>query len=306
MAKLVQHFICFDGGVSKFGKREDLESPLRLSPTLGSKWITARSNSKMLLLIPSLIFALFILIPLAAIFLNLNALSVVAELQNPDVVDAVSLGVLTSALSTALAFAFGVPTAYLLATRNFVGKSLMDALFDIPMVLPPAVAGLALLLAFAPRGLLGPELLRFGVILPGSTLAVVLSQLFVASPFVLRSSKAAFENVDKKLIDSARLLNPSGFSIFFTVTLPLATNGVLAGFVMTWARAMGEFGATLMFAGNLPGVTQTMPLAIYVLMAEDPLASNVLSAILVAISFSILIIFRMLGRGHGVNPYDQT
>ena len=248
-------------------------------------------------MIPPLIFLLFIVIPLAAIFLNLNAARVFVELQNPDVIDAVSLGILTSALSTALSFAFAVPTAYLLATRSFTGKSLMDALFDVPMVLPPAVAGLALLLAFAPRGLLGPELQRFGIILPGSTLAVVLSQLFVASPFVLRSSKAAFENVDKKLIDSARLLNPSGFSIFFTVTLPLTANGVLAGLVMTWARAMGEFGATLMFAGNLPGVTQTMPLAIYVLMAQDPLASNVLSAILVAISFSILVIFRLLGRG---------
>jgi molybdate transport system permease protein len=270
----------------------------------GSNWFTGRSDSRTLLWIPSLIFLLFILIPLAAIFVNLNAFRVVLELQNPDVIDAVSLGILTSALSTALSFAFGVPTAYLLATRNFSGKSLMDALFDIPMVLPPAVAGLALLLAFAPRGLLGPELQRFSIILPGSTLAVVLSQLFVASPFVLRSSKAAFENVDRKLIDSARLLNPSGFSVFFTVTLPIAANGVLAGLVMTWARAMGEFGATLMFAGNLPGVTQTMPLAIYMLMAEDPLASNVLSAILVVISFSILVVFKLLGRGNKVNRYD--
>jgi molybdate transport system permease protein len=176
----------------------------------------------------------------------------------------------------------------------------MDAVLDMPMVLPPAVAGLALLLAFAPRGLLGPELLRLGIILPGSTVAVVLSQLFVASPFVLRSSKAAFENVDKKLVDSARLLNPSRFSVFITVTLPLAANGVLAGLVMTWARAMGEFGATLMFAGNLPGVTQTMPLAIYMLMAEDPLASNVLSAILVITSFTILAVFKWLGRGNKV------
>jgi molybdate transport system permease protein len=200
-------------------------------------------------------------------------------------------------IATLVSFVFGVPTAYLLATRNFPGKKLMDAVMDIPMILPPAVAGLALLLAFAPRGLLGPMLLRLGIILPGSSIAVVLAQLFVASPFVLRSAKAAFENVDRKLVDSARLLNPSRLSVFATVTLPLAANGVLAGVVMTWARAMGEFGATLMFAGNLPGVTQTMPLAIYVLMAFDPLASNVLSAILVATSFTILVIFKFLGRG---------
>jgi len=255
-------------------------------------------TAKLLLWAPSLVFVLFIVIPLVAVFYNLDVTRVIVELQNPEVISALSLGLATSLLSTLVSFAFAVPTAYLLATRNFAGKSFMDAVLDMPMILPPAVAGLALLLAFAPRGLLGPELLRLGIILPGSTVAVVLSQLFVASPFVLRSSKAAFENVDKKLVDSARLLNPSRFSVFITVTLPLAANGVLAGLVMTWARAMGEFGATLMFAGNLPGVTQTMPLAIYMLMAEDPLASNVLSAILVIISFSILVVFKWLGRGN--------
>jgi molybdate transport system permease protein len=252
--------------------------------------------------VPSLLFLLFILIPLATVFLNLDLGNVLAELHNQQVTDALILGLLTSLLATLLSFVFGVPTAYLLATRNFPWKKLMDAVMDIPMILPPAVAGLALLLAFAPRGLLGPPLLRLGIILPGSTFAVILSQFFVASPFVLRSAKAAFENVDRRLIDSARLLNPSRFSVFVTVTLPLAANGVLAGVVMTWARAMGEFGATLMFAGNLPGVTQTMPLAIYVLMAFDPLASNVLSAILVATSFTILVIFKFLGRGRRALP----
>jgi molybdate transport system permease protein len=263
-------------------------------------------RSRILLWIPSSLFLLFIIVPLAAVFYNLDAARLWAELHNPAVIDAMGLGLVTSLLSTLVAFVFGVPTAYLLATRNFASKPIMDALFDMPMILPPAVAGLALLLTFAPRGLLGPELQRLGIILPGSTLAVVLAQLFVASPFVLRSSKAAFENVDKKLVDSARLLNPSELSVFLSVTLPLSANGVLAGLVMTWARAMGEFGATLMFAGNLPGVTQTMPLAIYILMAEDPLASNVLSAILVLVSFSILAIFRLLGRGKRVQYNDQT
>jgi molybdate transport system permease protein len=258
--------------------------------------------SSIVLWLPSLLFLLFIIIPLVAVFLNLNLDSLSGELRNSQVINALSLGILTSLVSTLGAFAFGVPTAYLLATREFAGKKLMDTALDIPIVLPPAVAGLALLLAFAPRGLLGPSLRQLGIILPGSTLAVILSQFFVASPFVLRSSKAAFENVDRKLIDSARLLNPSKFGVFFTVTLPLAASGVLAGLVMTWARAMGEFGATLMFAGNLPGVTQTMPLAIYVLMAEDPIASNVLSAILVVTSFSILGIFKWLSRGPRALP----
>ncbi len=254
-------------------------------------------TATILLWVPSLLFLLFILIPLVTVFLNLDLQSILVELHNQQVTDALSLGLVTSLIATLVSFVFGVPTAYLLATRSFPGKKLMDAVMDIPMILPPAVAGLALLLAFAPRGLLGPSLLRLGIILPGSTVAVVLAQFFVASPFVLRSAKAAFENVDRKLVDSARLLNPSKISVFVTVTLPLAANGVLAGVVMTWARAMGEFGATLMFAGNLPGVTQTMPLAIYVLMAFDPLASNVLSAILVVTSFTILVIFKFLGRG---------
>jgi len=264
------------------------------------------NKSKVLLWILPLTFLLFIVIPLMAVFYYLNPTKIAVELRNPSIVDALGLGLVTSLLAAFVSLVFGVPTAYLLATRDFKGKTIFDTIFDVPMVLPPAVAGLALLLAFAPRGLLGPELKQLGIILPGSTIAVVLSQFFVASPFVLRSSKAAFENVDKKLIDSARLLNPSRFGVFFTITLPLAANGVLAGLVMTWARAMGEFGATLMFAGNLPGVTQTMPLAIYMLMAEDPLASNVLSAILVVTSFSILIIFRLLERGKKGQPFDQT
>ncbi|MGA2783755.1 MAG: ABC transporter permease [Candidatus Bathyarchaeia archaeon] len=279
---------------------------MKASRILGLSRFSNESTSNVILGAPSLVFLFFIIIPLAAVFYNLDATKVILELQNPQVLDALSLGAVTASLASFLSFLFGVPTAYLLATRNFMGKSVVDAVLDVPMILPPAVAGLALLLAFAPRGLLGPELRQLGIILPGSTLAVVLSQFFVASPFILRSSKAAFENVDKKLVDSARLLNPSRLGVFLTVTLPLAANGVVAGFVMTWARAIGEFGATLMFAGNLPGVTQTMPLAIYMLMAEDPLASNVLSAILVATSFTLLIMFRLLSSRKKVRYHDQA
>jgi molybdate transport system permease protein len=244
----------------------------------------------------SLVFILFILLPLAAIFVNLSPSAVLMELHNSSVLDAMKVGLATSSLATIMSFAFGVPTAYLLATRDFRGKSLVDALLDLPMVLPPAVAGLALLLAFAPRGLLGPVLLQLGIILPGNVFAVVLAQLFVASPFILRSAKTAFENVPRKLVDNARILTPSGVRVFLTVTLPLSMYGVMTGLVMTWARSMGEFGATLMFAGNLPGVTQTMPLAIYMLMAQDPLASNLLSAILVVISFFVLVLFKLFDR----------
>ena len=279
---------------------------MQVSHSLRPTRFLGGNASKVFLWIPSLFLLSFIVIPLAAVFYYLDPNKIVVELGNPAIIDALGLGLVTSLLAAFISLLFSVPTAYLLATRNFRGKAVFDAVFDVPMVLPPAVAGLALLLAFAPRGLLGPELRQLGIILPGSMLAVILAQFFVSSPFVLRSSKAAFEQVDKKLVDSARLLNPSRLSVFFTIVLPLAANGVLAGLVMTWARAMGEFGATLMFAGNLPGVTQTMPLAIYMLMAEDPLASNVLSAILVATSFSILIIFRLLERGKRVQVSDQA
>lgn len=243
-----------------------------------------------------LLFILFISLPLAAVFLNLDFDKITLQLRNPQILSALTVGLVTSFIATVASFTFGVPTAYLLATRKFPGRSLVDTILDIPIVLPPAVAGVALLLAFAPRGLLGPTLREFGIILPGSTLAVVLAQVFVASPFLLRSAKAAFENVDRTLIDSAKILNASRLRVFITITLPLATHGLVAGAIMTWARSMGEFGATLMFAGNLPGITQTMPLAIYMLLAEDPLASNVLSAILVLVSFAVLALFRSLGR----------
>jgi len=268
-------------------------NPTRLS---GRRVFSDGTVGNLLLGSISLVFILFILLPLAAIFVNLSPGAVLMELHNSSVLDAMKVGLATSSLATIVSFAFGVPTAYLLATRDFPGKSLVDALLDLPMVLPPAVAGLALLLAFAPRGLLGPALLQLGIILPGNVFAVVLAQLFVASPFILRSAKTAFENVPRKLVDNARILTPSGVRVFLTVTLPLSMYGVMTGLVMTWARSMGEFGATLMFAGNLPGVTQTMPLAIYMLMAQDPLASNLLSVILVAISFCVLALFKVFDR----------
>ncbi len=269
---------------------------LHLSRSFNQSSLSDETLGDILLGSISLVFILFILLPLAAIFLKLDLSTVVMELQNPSVLDAIKVGLATSLLATILCFAFGVPTAYLLATKSFRGKSFVDALLDLPMVLPPAVAGLALLLAFAPRGLLGPTLQQLGIILPGNTFAVVLAQLFVASPFILRSAKTAFENVPKRLIDNARMLSRSRVRVFLTVTLPLSAYGVMTGLIMTWARSMGEFGATIMFAGNLPGVTQTMPLAIYMLMVEDPLASNVLSAILVIISFFVLALFRLLDR----------
>jgi molybdate transport system permease protein len=218
----------------------------------------------------------------------------IKQLQNPTIINAIVLGLGTSSVATVAAFIFAVPTAYLLATRDFPGKAALDTLMDLPIVLPPAVAGVALLLAFAPKGLLGPMFTAFGLTIPGSTIAVVMAQTFVASPLILRSAKTAFENLNPDVINSAKILTGSPLRVFFTVTLPLSSRPILSGLMMTWTRSMGEFGATLMFAGNLPGITQTMPLAIYLLLAQDPFAAIVLSAIMVAVSFAVLIAVKLL------------
>ncbi len=239
---------------------------------------------------------LFISLPIIAVFLRIDPGQALQQLQNQQILSAITLGLITSAIATVLSFVFAVPTAYFLATRNFWGKEIINTLIDLPIVIPPAVAGVALLLAFAPKGLLGPILTPTGIIIPGSILAVILAQIFVASPFILKSAKTGFENLDKDLVNSAKILSNSRIRVFFTVAFPLSTSAILSGAMMTWARSMGEFGATIMFAGNLPGVTQTMPLAIYTLMTQNPNAGIILSSIMIAISFSILIAVKLLER----------
>lgn len=241
-------------------------------------------------------FILFISVPILAIFLRLKPDQLLTQLQSPTVIDALIISFFSSAVATFMSFVLAVPTAYFLATRKFRGKIALDTLMDLPIVLPPAVAGIALLLAFAPRGLFGPWLNSLNLVLPGSILAVIIAQVFVASPFVLRSSKNAFQNIEPDLINSARILTASKIRIFFIITLPLSKRQVISGLAMTWARAIGEFGATLMFAGNMPSITQTMPLAIYSLMAEDPFGAFVLSAIMIIFSFAILTFIKIIDQ----------
>jgi molybdate transport system permease protein len=241
-----------------------------------------------------LTYLLFIVLPIVAVFSRISPGIVSTQLQNPQIVDAIKLSLFTSAVATLAALLLTVPTAYFMVTRKFPGKAIIDTLIDLPIVLPPAVAGVALLLAFAPKGLLGPLLNSAGLTVPGSIIAVVLAQIFVASPFLLKSAKTGFENMDQEVVNSAKILSGSRLRVFFTITLPLSAPVIISGVMMTWARAMGEFGATIMFAGNLPGVTQTMPLSIYVLMNSDPYSGIMLSTILIIISFSILILIKVL------------
>jgi len=260
------------------------------------KFANSLSN-KLIIVILGLIvltYFLFIALPIVAVFLRINPSQVGAQLQNAQIMTAIKLSLFTSAIATLIAFFLAVPTAYFMATRKFPGKAIIDTIIDLPIVLPPAVAGVALLYAFAPKGLLGPLLNIFGFTVPGYTIAVIIAETFVASPFLLRSAKTGFENMDQDIINSARILSGSRLRVFVTVALPMSIRAITSGTMMTWGRAIVEFVGTLMFAGNLPGITQTMPLAIYTLLYSDPLAGVMLSIILIVISFSILIIIKLL------------
>lgn len=254
-------------------------------------------SNKIVIVILGLIvltYFLFVALPIAAVFLRINPSQISTQLQNAVIIESIKLSLYTSAVATLIAFVLAVPTAYFMATRKFPGKAIIDTIIDLPIVLPPAVAGVALLYAFAPKGLLGPVLNGLGLTIPGYTIAVIIAETFVASPFLLRSAKTGFENMDQDIVNSAKMLTGSRLRVFFTVSMPLSIHAITSGTMMTWARAMGEFGATLMFAGNLPGITQTMPLAIYTLLYSDPLAGVMLSIILIVIAFSILIVIKVL------------
>lgn len=240
------------------------------------------------------IYFIFIALPLSSVFLRLDSTQIGTQLQDWQVISAIQLSLYTSAVAAFIAFILAVPSAYFMATRRFPGKAIVDTIMDLPIVLPPAVAGVALLYAFAPRGVLGSFLSSLGITLPGYTVAVIIAEVFVASPFLFRAAKTGFENLDKDIYNSARILSGSRLRVFFTISLPLTSRGIISGTMLTWARAMGEFGATLMFAGNLPGVTATMPLAIYTLLYSNQGGAIVLSAILIAISFAVLIAVKLL------------
>lgn len=252
-------------------------------------------NYVWLLFLPLLLLLAFLILPVGAIFLKVQSQeNLWVTLQQPLVIEALRLSVVTSLSSLCVAVLLGTPLAYLLARRNFPGAAVIDTLIDLPMVLPPTVAGVALLMAFGRRGVVGVWLDLMGVQLSFTTLAVVLAQSFVSIPFYIRAARAGFQSVDQELERVAYTLGHSPLSTFVRVTVPLAFPALLSGAVMAWARALGEFGATIMFAGNFLGRTQTMPLAIYAAMESDLTAALVLSAILIVVSFSVLFGVRLL------------
>jgi molybdate transport system permease protein len=205
----------------------------------------------------------FLLLPIAAIFAHTSPAKLAAQLSNPVVVDALKVTLKTSLVAQLLIVVFGTPAAHLLATRRFPGRPLAITLVELPLVLPPAVAGIALLAAFGRLGLLGSSLDALGISLPFTQSAVTVAVAYVASPLYIRQAIAAFEATDPDLTAASRTLGAGPFRTFFRIVLPLARGGLVAGLALSFARGLGEFGATIMFAGSLQRVTQTLPLAIY-------------------------------------------
>jgi molybdate transport system permease protein len=240
---------------------------------------------------------LFLVAPLVVLLARTASTGdLLGYLTSGTVVEALRLSLLTTLLTLGATLVLGTPVAYVLARYRFPGRNLLDTLLELPMVLPPAVAGVALLITLGRRGALGPALSALGIEISFTTAAVVLAQLFVAAPFYVKAAQAGFESVDAELEHVSASLGVSGPRTFWQVTVPLALPALLGGAVMTWARALGEFGATIMFAGNFVGKTQTMPLAIYVAMERDLGAALVLAGILVLVSFAVLVGFKALAR----------
>jgi molybdate transport system permease protein len=235
----------------------------------------------------------FLLLPIVAIFAHTSPGNLVSQLSNPVVTDALLVSLKTIAIAQVLVVLFGTPTAYLLATRRFPGRSLLVTLVELPLVLPPAVAGLGLLAAFGRTGLLGSSLDALGISIPFTQTAVVLAVAFVASPLYVRQGIAAFEAVDPNMVAASRTLGAGSTRTFFRVVLPLARGGLAAGFALALARGLGEFGATIMFAGSLQGVTQTLPLAIYAEFDRNFDATLAMGALLVVISAALLLALKL-------------
>lgn len=241
----------------------------------------------------SLPFLLFILLPITALFLRITPANFIAGLRAEQVRQAVSLSLITSTTTVLLTLLFGTPAAYLIHRRRRSRLyRLVDTLIDLPTVLPPAVAGLALLMTFGRNGLLGGWLGSLGMEIPFTPLAVILAQSFIAAPLYVKSAALGFSNVDCELKKAAALDGASRVQTFRYIMLPMSWTALLSGSVMTWARALGEFGATIIFAGNFPGRTQTMPLAIYLGFEIDLNVALTLSVILICVSFLTIIMVK--------------
>jgi molybdate transport system permease protein len=245
------------------------------------------------LIAPAVLGLAFLVLPLAGLIIRAPWSTLLRHLAEPGVLTALRLSLQTATIATVVCLVLGVPLAWLLARVEFPGRRLVRALVTVPLVLPPVVGGVALLLVFGRRGLLGSWLYEtFGFSLPFTTTAVVIAEAFVAMPFLVIAVEGALRGADARFEEAAATLGAGRWRTFRRVTLPLVAPGIAAGAVLCWARALGEFGATITFAGNFPGRTQTMPLAVYLALEVDLDAAIVLSLVLLAVSVAILASLR--------------
>lgn len=245
---------------------------------------------------------LYLTLPLLVVIVRALEAGLIEQLTQPTVLAALRLSLITTAISLLLITALGTPLAYWLARGRVRGRALIETVIDLPIVLPPAVAGLALLMTFGRRGLLGPLLAQFNLFLPFTTVAVVMAQTFVAAPFFIRSAQVGFAAVPREFEEGASDLGADRWRVFRHVTLPLAGPALLSGLILSGARALGEFGATILFAGSFIGRTQTMPLAIYQALESDLGAALTIAALLILISFLFLLALRWITRGRVAHP----
>ena len=296
----------WDGLVNLCIGKGKLKHPRHAAAYAGTgigKRMNARKN-RIRLLLASLPLVCFLLVPTAGLLLRVSPGDLLGSFLDPQSAQAMRLSIYTTLATVLLTILLGTPVAYLIARKEFPGKRALDALIDLPIVLPPSVAGIALLAAFGRRGMPGAYLSSLGFEIPFTTLAVVMAQLFVASPFYVKTLAVAFASVDRDLEQAAAIDGASAWQVFRRVTLPLSFRGAIGGAIMTWARALGEFGATILFAGNFPGKTQTMPLAIYIGFEMDMHVALSLAAILLITSFAVLAVVKGLaGKWSGV-PQD--
>lgn len=245
------------------------------------------------LLVPAVAGLAFLVLPLVGLLVRAPWTELPSRLAEPDILAALRLSLVTATTATALSVLFGVPIAWVLARGDFPGRGLLRALVTVPLVLPPVVGGVALLLVFGRNGIIGARLYeRFDITIPFTTTAVVLAMTFVSMPFLIVSVEGALRGADARFEEAAATLGAGRWTVFTHVTLPMIAPGVVAGAVLCWARALGEFGATITFAGNFPGRTQTMPLAVYLALQSDLEAAIVLSLILLAVSVAVLASLR--------------
>lgn len=257
-------------------------------------WLAFRQSSVWLLI--SLPVLIFLILPLIAMLLRISPERLIASIGSRTVVQAISLSLTTTAITLVISVVAGTPVAYLLARYRFRGHMLLDTLIDLPMVLPPSVAGIALLVTFGRRGLIGRYLADAGLELAFTQAAVVMAQTFVAAPYYIKAATAGFAAVNRELEQAAQIDGAGTVQILRYITFPLAATALMGGAVMTWARALGEFGATIIFAGNFPGRTQTMPLAIYLGFELDLNIALTLAVLLLGTSFAVLFVVKRLLR----------